>query len=495
MVDVVLDGDGAGADGGGGGGGGRSPSRRRPVDLVHAVARSVHRHGRAALALGAGLVLVAGSAGAARVAEDERRAHEVTARLEPLDNTLFTAPSALSARWTPPSDLFSRLVTATDGLLILYAGDRTSLSAVDADSGVKVWESLLTGDQVYVGCETSSPADGSIACVVGGGGPTFALASVRVADGSEIARVDLTGPAAPYLLATDGADVLLVSTAADGSGTVTRRSPLDGTVRWTATIPAPADPPQNTGLGSFVGGGVVQLNGLLEVILDLATGAPVVAPPTSGPDDRSFVTAQALPDGGVALWRTGSGPTGDGGGVVRDPTGKVRFVLTVPPLAPRPDDGSVPGVLLLATGLSVDALDALTGEQAWHTEMTGSGISSTVRYDGVLDLAGSGTEGTVVEQHDLRTGDQTWSTSWDGVLDPQLFLAGDSLLVAGASAEIAMSDSYQGGVDRLALVDLRDGSLRELPWPTDLPTGSSFMILDHRLYGVTSNQGGLVQLG
>jgi len=489
MVDVVLDDAGTSADDRG-----TPPSRRRPADDLRSAAGSLRRHGRAVLALGAGLVLVAGSAGAAQVAEYVTRAHDLTARMEAIDRALLTTPAMLSARWTSPSDLFSRLVTATDGLLVLYSADRTSVSALDADSRVQVWEQSLPEGEAFVTCAAPQPTVDSFACVIGRGTSTVALAEMAVADGAELARFDLPDRASLYLFATDDADVLLISTGPDGAGTVTRRSPLDGALRWTAAVPAPESPAESTGLGSSVLGGVIQLNGLLDATLDLATGAPVTALPAGTSADWSFVTTQALPDGGVALWRTSSN-SGDQRGVVRAPTGSIRFELTVPPFGPTPDDGSVPGVLLLSTGLSIDAVDAMTGELRWHAEVIGSGIDGAVRYDGALDLASSSTETSSIAQYDLQTGDLTWSTVWDGVQHLQLFLAGDSLLVAGASAEKANSDSYQGGLDRLAVVDLHDGSVRELAWPADLPTGSWLMVLDHRLYGVMSNQDGLVRLG
>ncbi len=496
MVDVVLDDGAPGADDV------DAHPARPPREVLLAAARRLRHPSRTAVALGAGLALVLCSAGVARLATEHARTTAQIARLEAMANTLLVPSTTFRALWTPPSDLFSRFVAATDGLLVLTANDRSSVSALDADTGDQVWQWDLPEGESVVTCAPPAEGGDTIACVVAGADSGTALGALAVADGSVLARTALPDPCT-YLSATDDADVLCFATGPDGTGTVTRRSPLDGTLRWTSEVPAPLGATSNQGLSAAVHGGIVQLNGLLEATLDLASGAAVVDPMTGASlidrsresaDDYSWASAQELPDGAVALWWD-SFVHGDTLGVVRDPSGRSRFPLAAPPLVPVSDDGSAPGILLLSTGLSVDAVDAQTGQSRWHAELGGGGLSGAVRYAGALDVVGSDESASTVQQRDLLTGDILWSTTWPGVVYPQLILAGDTLLIQGASAEAALSGDFRGGMDRLAVVDLRDGTLSELPWPADLPTSSWLLVLDHRLYGSTIDDRGVRRLG
>lgn len=447
------------------------------------------------MAVGVGLALVTVSAVSARIAEDQGRAQALVNRMASIDGALLSAPTALSVLWRAPTSPFQNMVAATGGMLVQLSDDRTSVAATDADSGTLAWRHSLPAEEHYPECVAPPPGGTAFTCLIGHGESAFALVTDAVSDGTELSRVELPDTTLPTLLATHDADVLLAQAAPDGSGTVTRRSPVDGTVRWTRSLPRPGSPPADTALVSAVQGGVVWLSGSLRAILDLATGAPIDQLPAWV--DGQYPDVLPLPDGATALWGMSVDPgpgVGNGTGVVIDRTRATRFTFTDQPLACRPDGGSEGDTLLLSTGISLRAVDARTGAPRWQIEVGQLGMSGAVCYGGSLDLVGSDGTQVTLEQHDLRTGDRTWSTTWAGVGQPQQLLAGGVLLLTGASAALASTPDYRGGADHLATVDLSDGSLHELPWPDGLPAGAFLTVLDHRLYGVTTDQT-VVRLG
>ena len=489
MVDVILN-----DEHDGGRDDDRPPTRRTASERIRSGYAALHRHGRPVVVLGLGLTLVAGSAAVARIADERGKARTLTATMSSIDGALLAAPTDLAVLWTSAGNSTSTTFAATAGRLLAYSDGRRAIEAVNADTGASVWSRTLPDGEAYVQCVAPAPDLDSFPCMTSAAGATFVLVMLGVADGTELTRLDLPDTTAPILVATDDADILLAHSEPDGSGTITRRSPVDGTTRWTAPVPAPASPPQAAGLASSVQSGLAIFQGQLTATLDAVTGAPIqdLPPPTEA--DWDFVMVQSLPDGAAALWRVAT-RSQDEMGIVRDATGATRFPLTEPPLYQQADDGSVPDLLLLSAGDSVHAVDAQTGEPRWTTAIAGYGVTTTVRYDDAITLLGLAGTTTNIEQHDLRTGDLRWSTPWTGVQNAQVTLAGGSLLLTGASDEFAASENYQGRFDRLAVVDLDDGSLRELPWPDGLSTDAWLTVLDHRLYGITGDQQDLIRLG
>lgn len=480
MVDVVLEGDEPGRDARTVRAG-SSAGRELAARLVRGAAGASHRHGRTIVTLATAAALLVGSASSARLAEQIARDRVAAAAMERIDGALLHLTYRPAVLWSTGSEIFHELI-ARDGLLVSVLPDLTAVTAVSADTGLQVWSRPLGSHEVVVGCAQPPPTVEAFTCLVGSdGSPQQALVTRALRDGALRSRVALDDPPWTSVSATDDADVLLVSARGDGPATASRRSPLDGAERWTTTLSARTTPVAGATFTS-TSAGILQFYGAQTGAMNLTTGAAVVGWPDATSSAGGPVAVEALPGGAFALWAGGAPPVGTGS--VRERTGTVRLPLEDPPLTAAADDGSEPEVLLTQREYATVGLDAASGDELWSSIVTSFGDVLAVRVDHTVIVAAADAKGIIVQRRHLRTGVWSWSTRWDRMWNPHLFLAGTSVLVAGAKIEDITDGSIVGGADALSLLDVEDGSMTPVPWPTGLGTPAWLLVLDHRLYAV-----------
>lgn len=153
-------------------------------------------------------------------------------------------------------------------------------------------------------------------------------------------------------------------------------------------------------------------------------------------------TGAALVSGG-ALWLADySGQTPGGRLVVPNAIGltlpRVSSDAQPQPLRVTVDDGSAPDLVPVQVGSSLFGVDTRTGEPAWTTQLHGEALE-TVLLDGVLFVA----HGEQVTALDAATGQQRW----------------DAALPFAASSLTTDGQRLAATSDALVLLDLRDGSV------------------------------------
>lgn len=254
-----------------------------------------------------------------------------------------------------------------------------------------------------------------------------------------------------------GGDLVLVTAADDASLRLTRWHPATGAVQWRREV----RPAEAAGL-RYVGWqqGVLTLAtraGTLAFNLDSGREMTVTEPL---PARVVAVERHLLPRGGVeVVWgfhEEGGFP--GGAGVLVHPDDR-EVPLAGPPLPVAVDDGSQPGLVLVATSPStVAAVEVGSGAVRWEAEGSPD-ARVTARVGGVAVLV----DGTAATALDVRTGDVLWQ----------------SRDVADAPGSLGLTDGervllrHAGGPDADADVvvahDLRTG---EVAWTAPLPAGT-----------------------
>ena len=87
--------------------------------------------------------------------------------------------------------------------------------------------------------------------------------------------VDIEGSAWSQASATDDEDVLLIADPGDGPVIMSRRSPADGTARWSVSPPRRAAPVERSGVITPTQAGIVQVSGAVSAAVDLTSGVQV----------------------------------------------------------------------------------------------------------------------------------------------------------------------------------------------------------------------------
>ncbi|VTR75460.1 PQQ-binding-like beta-propeller repeat protein [Cellulomonas hominis] len=154
----------------------------------------------------------------------------------------------------------------------------------------------------------------------------------------------------------------------------------------------------------------------------------------------------------------------DGGAVTRllGPDGRGTARADGAPVPVEPDDGSAPGVLLLArvdagAGGRLRAVAAASGEVLWERPAQVDGLGPLVLLDGLL----YGTDREGLWAVDATTGRAVWSTAAGT-------RAGPALMTDGVHLLRTEHDPGRAGATVLAAYGLRDGDRR---WAEPLPEG------------------------
>lgn len=271
------------------------------------------------------------------------------------------------------------------------------------------------------------------------GGTPDRLVVLATRDGRVVAERDLGPTAIGWSVLEDD---LVVATRAGEAATVERSGATGGELRWRTTVPLlPGVLAKHLQL---VADEFVVLSGPAAAVLDAASGEILGTWATAG--GRRTPVRVVTSDIGFAVW------TAPDEGVWFDRQGAAGAHLPGTPMAPPAvDDGSLPGVLLLADaevlravdvhagvlweraavdavrvrldGIvvledadGVQAVDLATGEELWSVAGVTAAPGGDVRTDGVRILttprapAGSGTASVPVTAYALRTGTLTWTT-------------------------------------------------------------------------------------
>ncbi|WP_199422039.1 outer membrane protein assembly factor BamB family protein [Actinotalea solisilvae] len=260
-----------------------------------------------------------------------------------------------------------------------------------------------------------------------------------------------------------GGDLVLVTAADDASLRLTRWHPGTGAVQWRREV----RPAEAAGL-RYVGWqqGVLTLAtraGTLAFNLDSGREMTVTEPL---PARVVAVERHLLPRGGVeVVWgfhEEGGFPGGAGVLVHRDDR---EVPLAGPPLPVAVDDGSVPGLVLVATSpTTVGAVDVATGAVRWEADGSPD-AQVTARVGGVAVLV----DATGATALDVRTGDVLWHAG-DVADEPgSLGLTDGARVLLRHAGTADAADAGDDDADDLAAHDLRTG---EVAWTARLPAGT-----------------------
>lgn len=373
------------------------PGAQVLVSEVPARGPRSRRRARALRVLGAALVVLV-VAGVLVV--DLVQAREQRLRLEAvagLPGVLDSLAEPLTVRWRADGWLGVQV-----GLVGVVQGDTGGGRAVDLVTGEVLWTRPSTGET----CWPVGPAGHEhLACLSAvafsgetPGGQPVGLGVLDPATGAEVAALTVQGRYVGWE-AVDG-DLVLATALGDGRLQVVRWEVPSGRVVWEMTSREPAFAEGPLGLRSWSSSDSVLTvsTDAGTIAVSLASGDQV-APDGAAPGDGAQEVV--LADGATVTWSTDAEA-----GAVLEADGTLRFRLPGPVLAPRVDDGSAPGLLVvgdLETG-GLAGIDATTGEQRWSTPGVG-GFALLVR-DGGLLLADPGGLRLI----DLTDGSATWST-------------------------------------------------------------------------------------
>ncbi|MBX9243274.1 PQQ-binding-like beta-propeller repeat protein [Actinotalea ferrariae] len=392
---------------------------------------------------------------------------------------LLPLDGPLTERWRVEADA----VTGDMGPLVLVQDGRRT-RALDARTGAVRWQR----DDVPVGAtEVCRPLEDHASRSTPAVGPQGAAAAVRQAGAVVCLRTSPVGtgagevpggdsPRSTTAAVLDGAtgelgrtltvagsvvashvhegDLVLVTAADDATLRLTRWHPDTGGVRWRREV----EPAEAAGL-RYAGWQrgvltVVGRAGTLAYSLDSGRELRVADPL---PAHVVAVERRLLPRGGVeVVWGHHEDPAFPGGaGVLVHPGGR-EVALAGPPLPVAVDDGSAPGLVLVATSPStVGAVDVSNGDVRWEAEHAAS-AQVAVRARGLAVLV----DGTVASALDVRTGEVLWRVT--GLTDRPGALG----LTDG---ERVLLRHTEDGEDRLAAHALRTG---EQLWSAVLPEGT-----------------------
>lgn len=434
-----------------------------PVELVDAAGRpgptpdagpppgedaGDRRRRRAVVLVVAGLGAVLLAAAVAVSVTQQREATARRAELDALGWVLPTLDEPLAEAWRGPSGW---TVATTDEVLALADDEgQGTLRGVDAATGEVVWE---RAEGESCGAVSETPADvlaplapaRLVVCVPAAGyapglpvaGSSTQVVAVDLATGDAVDTLELPGS---FLLQHGvGEDVAVGYVHADGALGVARWSPHEGRVAWTFRS-APGVLPEGV-LGPWaarVTDGVLTLQGVGEVWVDLATGAAAAS------DDDVLLERHVLPDGSRAVWRY------DARGVALDmrivgPDGTTRGELPGVPWLADQDDGSAPEVLVVQEGESTGlvGVDARTGGHLWEVPGQFWG-RSPFRLDGRAVAMGP----TGIALVELAEGTVLWSrraavTSPVAVTDGRLALVPVTIRGAGHLVALELASGVE----------------------------------------------------
>lgn len=433
--------------------------------------------------LAAGALVVALAVVGAVVTE-RLGARERTQRFEDVAGVVRPLGDSVTSLWTLPSEALQGLTAIQDGRLVLLDEDRSSATALDADTGRELWDRPVEVDgegAVVTGCSGSfqEVATTPVVCVIAaqdGRSSTPRLASLDLDDGTWSLVATYDGWTSASIVGSVQTDVVVLLRHDDGRLEV-RRHPADGeSARWVhegswAPGALTGDP-----LQFQVVAGVVEVSGAATPALDATTGETLDWWPTSG----VYVAAVPLPDGARAVWSDGADRSE---GAVHEADGSVRFALTARPLEPFPDDHSVPSVLLLQEYPDVRAVDISTGEELWRRAVCTAG--QAVRLEGSLLCTDRSEGSTTVQRIDLTSGEPLWTATLDG--------DGSVVLTDGFTVVSAPSPSMEGApTSATSAVRFSDGAVLSSP-VDELPSDAFLLAIDRRLYAAT--QEALIRLG
>jgi outer membrane protein assembly factor BamB len=320
----------------------RRAARRRRAGLGGGLA--------AALALGV-LASPVGLDAPAMVADAMR-----SARLAHVDGLAGDLSAPLHVAWTVPGFLAGEVVS--DGTVLVTGGG--ALRALAAD-GTERW-SVATTDTDSCGLRP----DGRAAKATGNAAPSPAVlcadpigGTLRLIDPHSGAVITSVVVSWAYGWAADliGDDVAAVGVDAAGRAVATRWH-RDGTVVWDRVGPV-LSPPVDGRTTVVTESDVRVISGPDEVRFDPTTGDVL-----AGGGPREMLRVQ-IPGGYTAVQLDAGTSLGDLSVEAYAPDGSL--IMTVPGhvRGPSPDDGSVPGLVLVQDASTLRALDLVSGTEAW----------------------------------------------------------------------------------------------------------------------------------
>lgn len=253
-------------------------------------------------------------------------------------------------------------------------------------------------------------------------------------------------------------DLVLVTAADDATLRLTRWRPDTGGVRWRREI----EPALAAGLR--VAGWqrdiltIAGRAGTLAYSLDSGRELQVTDPL---PPQVVAVERRLLPRGGIeVVWgHHGDGAFPGGAGVLIHPDDR-EVPLPGPPLPVAVDDGSAPGLVLVATSPStVAAVDVADGTVRWEASHAASS-QVTARVDGTAVLI----DGPVATAVDVRTGEPVWTVTG--------LTAGSGALGLTDGRRVLLRHTVDGA-ELVAAHDLRTGAAE---WEVSLPEGTQDLV-------------------
>ncbi|MBC7290185.1 MAG: PQQ-binding-like beta-propeller repeat protein [Actinotalea sp.] len=409
------------------------------------------------LAVATGLVALVAVAAVGTV-EDRRHAERLAAFAE-IPGTVPPLDLALTERWSHPAGQLWRA-----GHLVLVGDpDGGGVRALDVRTGQEAW-TLDRGEEAPVQrCLTDREARRAavVLCTRGwslGGPPGIVTHEVVDAEDGEVLR-RYAAHLPSHGQAVAGTDVVSAQPEGDGAIVVTRARAGDGTPVWSTRVAGSGGRRAGGGAGTLrVQDGFVVLRGTTTAVLDAQDGALLGAwypggytavgsvPGLDSADVRTAADGFGAWSDAAAGSRGPSGTWFDRSGV---PTGVLEGLLVDAAVS----DGSEPDVRLTGrsdTGELV-ATDLLAGRELWRGPARGAHL--LVRREGVVVLA----VGQEVQALDLRTGAVRWAAEATG-------LAPRSGSVTDGATVVVLTHTH--GRAQLLALDLDTGAVRwEVPAP------------------------------
>ncbi|RYV51671.1 PQQ-binding-like beta-propeller repeat protein [Pengzhenrongella frigida] len=420
-----------------------------------------------AAAAGLAVAVVGSALGADRLERNRLAALDgIPDLLAPLDGAVTDVWHSDVSLWPGVRQSGGRLVGVEN-----RPGGNVGVVALDPGTGATLWQAApRPRGTSTAGTTCALPATDVVVCLVA----DQTRARLLVIDAATgVVRSDTptdTGAA----IAALGADLVVGHVDADGVVRVARTDALGRASRWTFDGAHPV-------LTDAFGRQDVSLDVVDDLVVVGAAGSSWVLSADGGllhtwaadPDPAAVASGrvQVLHDTRVVTEPATTDDGGRGTRVVDLASGRA-FTVSGSPVHPRPDDGSLAGLILVQPpgGRSLVAYDLATGRARWSAGGTaGRGVM-------VLDGRVVRADADELQSLDGRTGRSVWAVPVGQTAQSTLFSDGRLVL-------LAQPDPERGIV--LVAHGLDDGRVR---WEFDLADDQYLVTVDGGLYGLSNRE-------